>query len=274
MALPTPTGRTTNRQPIGGSISSPVMDAQQLPVNDSESHGTDHREGSVTAGNDDSEEDIHTDLSAGRQQPFPEPAIHESPPEDDREGSSSAGTPTPLTTTPTMSSVAIPSLSATGSTIEVLPVEGPGSWRAAESVVGQQPRAQPIGQQQRLQQPPQSGQGQEQGGPPLPIVTPTPGATPSMSTMTAIARSPSPPLAAAPVVDHSIFSPNLVSALGDFDSNVGDMLFRRESSLNFERDFAAWFDPESATPEKPLVNGHSTSPSRSPTPDIFPSSRL
>ena len=62
------------------------------------------------------------------------------------------------------------------------------------------------------------------------------------------------------------------SGLRDFHPNMGDALFSPDSSLNFERDFAAWFDPESQHEnrgDRVTVNGHSTSPSRSPSPEAY-----
>ncbi|KAI0331696.1 hypothetical protein GY45DRAFT_601182 [Cubamyces sp. BRFM 1775] len=129
---------------------------------------------------------------------------------------------------------------------------------AAANAGGQQ--QQPLGQQQQVQQQPQPGQGPQQGGPAGPphVGTPAP-ATPNTSAMTA--PSPSammgsgppamnhPPPPPPPVTNDNLdpaFSLDFGSGLGDFDPNMSDTLFGAESSLNFERDFAAWFDPESA----------------------------
>ncbi|KAI0653019.1 hypothetical protein C8Q70DRAFT_656777 [Cubamyces menziesii] len=122
---------------------------------------------------------------------------------------------------------------------------------AAANASGQQ-QQQPLGQQQ-----PQPGQGPQQGPPP--VGTPAP-ATPNTSTMTAPSPSPlmssgpsamnhpPPPPPPAPLTNDNLdpaFGLDFGSGLGDFDPNMGDTLFSADSSLNFERDFAAWFDPES-----------------------------
>ncbi|KAI0676144.1 hypothetical protein C8Q78DRAFT_964327 [Trametes maxima] len=113
-------------------------------------------------------------------------------------------------------------------------------------------------------QQPHPGQPAQPGGPPTSgpsnIGTPAP-PTPTASSMTApspsailgtstpsMSHPPPPPLPPVPApegLDPSTF-PNLDFATisGDFDGNPDLTLFGdTESSLNFERDFAAWFDP-------------------------------
>ncbi len=96
------------------------------------------------------------------------------------------------------------------------------------------------------------------GGPgPAGASTPAP-QTPTSSAMTAPSPSailnastpnmsnhpppPPPPPSASDGLDPNSFGIDFTAGLTDFDPN----LFNGDSSLNFERDFAAWFDPENA----------------------------
>ena len=56
-----------------------------------------------------------------------------------------------------------------------------------------------------------------------------------------MATHPPPPVPATDGLDSSSFGIDFSAGLGDFDPGM----FNGES-LNFERDFAAWFDPENA----------------------------
>lgn len=123
-----------------------------------------------------------------------------------------------------------------------------------------------AGHPQQLQQHPHHPQHPQQGqtpqGGPPPSGTPAP-PTPTASSMTAPSPSailgtstpsmshPPPPPPPAPSVptdglDPSNFGPIDFGAVTDFDASLDPSIFGAETSLNFERDFAAWFDPENA----------------------------
>ncbi|KAI8985655.1 hypothetical protein BD414DRAFT_537151 [Trametes punicea] len=132
---------------------------------------------------------------------------------------------------------------------------------AAAHTGGQQQQQQQ--QQPSQQQQPQPGQLPQQGGPggPPPAGTPAP-PTPNTSAMTAPSPQalmgtstssmnhpppPPPPPSATDGIDPSTFGGiDFDAGLEGFDSGIDNSLFGAESSINFERDFAAWFDPENA----------------------------
>lgn len=74
------------------------------------------------------------------------------------------------------------------------------------------------------------------------MTAPSPSAILNASTPTMSNHPPPPPPPPSADLDPNAFGIDFGAGLADFDPNF----LNGESSLNFERDFAAWFDPENA----------------------------